>query len=275
MLATCRQLVERPAGLAGRLLLAGVVDEESGASGVRTLIATGLSADAAIIGEPTDNRAVLASRGLVRLAVEFLGRAAHASSPSDGINATYGAARFILAIEQLNDALARRGNMGNCAATVVTGGSILNVVPDACTVEIDRRLGPSEVSIDAIGEIERIARRSIDGCLGLSFRMRPAGASIEAFEIPSDDRFATSLLGALGQPVAGPIFQAVSDAPHLISAGIPTAILGPGSLADAHTADESVMVKDLMAAVDRYERVARAFLGADTLMPPASRGSAR
>jgi acetylornithine deacetylase len=61
--------------------------------------------------------------------------------------------------------------------------------------------------------------------------------------------------------IPGPTFQAVSDAPYLIAAGVPTAILGPGSLDEAHTAHESLAIDELVDAVDRYERIVRAFLG--------------
>ncbi len=260
MIGACERLAARRADIGGTLLLACVADEESNAEGVRALVSRGLRADAAIIGEPTDNVAVLSSRGSVRLGVRFQGRAAHASSPSQGVNAIYGAARFILAMESLDAELNARGSMGSCSATIVDGGSRLNVVPDACRVQVDRRLGPDETSDAAIHGIEACLARVMLEAPGVSYELSPAGLWVDPFELEAGSAFATLLLSTLDQASPGPIFRAVSDAPHLIAVGIPTAILGPGSLDTAHSGSESVDIRELEVAVDLYERVVRAYL---------------
>lgn len=260
MIAACERLAARRGGLQGTLILAFVADEESNAEGVRALVGRGLCADAAIVGEPTNNTVVLSSRGSVRLGVRFGGRAAHASSPSRGVNAIYGAARFILAIESLDAELNARGSMGSCSATVVSGGSKLNVVPDACSVQVDRRLGPDETADSAISGIESCLARVALDAPGVSYELSPAGLWVEPFELEASSELATLLLSTVGQASPGPIFPAVSDAPHLIAVGIPTAILGPGSLETAHSRGEYVEVGELRRAVDLYERLVRAFL---------------
>lgn len=279
MIGACERLAAHPGDLRGTLLLACVADEESNAEGVRALVSRGLRADAAIIGEPTNNLAILSSRGSVRLGVRFQGRAAHASSPSQGVNAIYGAARFILAVESLDAELNARGSMGSSSATIVDGGSRLNVVPDTCTVQVDRRLGPDETAAGAIRGIESCLARVVLEAPGVTYELSPAGLWVDPFELETSSEFATLLLSALGQPSPGPIFRAVSDAPHLIAVGIPTAILGPGSLDTAHSDSEFVDVQELEAAVDLYERVVRAYLGRagslDTLSFDDSKGSSR
>lgn len=261
MVGACERLAARRGDLGGTLLLACVADEESNAEGIRALVSHGLRADAAIIGEPTDNLAVLGSRGAIRLSARFQGRAAHASSPSRGVNAIYGAARFILAIESLDAELNARASMGSCSATIVDGGSKLNVVPDACTVQVDRRLGPSETSAAAVSGIESCLARVALEAPGVSYELSPAGLWVDPFELDAGSPFATLLLSTLDQASPGPTFRAVSDAPHLIAVGIPTAILGPGSLDTAHSSSEFVDVRELEVAVDFYERIVRAFLG--------------
>ena len=260
MIGACERLAERPEGLAGRLLLACVADEESYAEGARALVSGGLRADAAIIGEPTSNMVVLSSRGVVRVAVDFQCLAAHASSPSQGVNAIYGAARFILAMESLDAELNAHESTGSCSATIVDGGSKLNVVPDACRVQVDRRLGPDETADTAIRGIESCLTRVAAEVPGVSYKLSPAGVWVDPFDLGETSEFARLLLSAMEQPSPGPIFRAVTDAPHLIAAGIPTAILGPGSIDMAHSGDESVDIRDLETAVDHYERVARAYL---------------
>lgn len=261
MIAACERLAADRRNLCGRLLLACVADEEANAEGVLALVARGLRADAAVIGEPTDNTVVLSSRGAVRIAVRFHGRAAHASSPSRGVNAIYAAARFILAVESLNAELSARGSPGSCAATIVDGGSKLNVVPDACTVQIDRRLGPEEASDDAAGDIDVRLESVAREVPGVSYEWSKAGPWVDPFDLGDGGDFGAVLRSAVGQASAGPIFRAVSDAPHLIEAGIPTAILGPGSLDVAHSSTEFVAVQELEQAAELYERIVRAYLG--------------
>jgi acetylornithine deacetylase/succinyl-diaminopimelate desuccinylase-like protein len=264
MIAAFESLAARRVGLAGRLLLAAVADEETGALGARALVAGGMRADAAVIGEPTENVAVLASRGALRVAVTFLGRSAHASRPRNGVNAVHAAASLIVALEALDRELEGRGTDGSCAATVVAGGTKLNIVPDRCTVQADRRLGPTEAMPDALAEIERLVAAVVDERPGLDSRIEPAGVWLDPFGLDPGAGFGARLLAALGQPVPGPTFAGGTDAPHLIAAGIPTAILGPGSMGVAHTDDEFVPIESLERAADQYERVARTLLGDDT-----------
>ena len=261
MIGACERLAARRGDLRGTLLFACVADEESNAEGARALASSGLHADAAIIGEPTDNVAVFGSRGTVRLGVHFRGRAAHASSPSRGVNAIYAAARFILAIEALDAELNARGSEGSCAATIVDGGSKSNIVPEACSVHVDRRLGPHEAREAALHDIESCLTRVALEVPGVSYEWSPAGIWIDPFDLGAGSAFATKLLSTLDQRAPGPTFRAVSDAPHLIAVGIPTAILGPGSLDVAHSDREYVEIQALEVAVDLYERIAFAFLG--------------
>jgi len=271
MIACCERLTRDRAGLSGRLHFACVADEEANGEGIRALLSADIATDAALIGEPTDNIVVLGSRGSVRLAVHFQGLAAHASSPSRGVNAVYGGARFILAMESLQAKLEAAGAPGSCSATIVRGGSKVNIIPDECTVQVDRRLGLGETASAAVAEIETYLARVAAEVPGVSYEVASAGPWVDPFDLGSTSAFARLLLSALDQPMPGPIFRAVSDAPYLIAAGIPTAILGPGSLDTAHSSTEYVHVEALEAAAERYQRIVRAFLGASV---PGRQGTA-
>lgn len=259
MIETCRRLYDARSNLGGKLVLAAVSDEESDAMGAKVLT-QGMKADGVVIGEPTDNLAVFASRGAVRLAVAFHGRSGHASHPAGGINAVYAAASLALAIERLNQVLDDAGRQGNCAATVVAGGSKLNVIPEQCVLQIDIRLGPADTIAEAVARIRAEVAAVLATRPGVSAEVTPAGAWLKPFELPADCGFARRVLTALAQSIPGPMCQGGTDAPHFLDAGIPAVILGPGSVSQAHTAHESVELAALAASVDRYDRVARAFL---------------
>jgi acetylornithine deacetylase/succinyl-diaminopimelate desuccinylase-like protein len=263
MIAACERVrASRSVGLQGRLILAAVADEELGATGIQTMLGSGVTADAAVIGEPTDNLPVLSSRGAVRLMIRFAGRSAHAGAPANGTNAIYPAARLALAIEAYNLELAANGSLGSCAATVINGGSAVNVIPGDCLLQIDRRLGPNETPSTAACEIETMVAAAASKESRLAYEIQPAGVWLEPISVSESSPFARMILEAVGQPRPGPVFMAGTDAPHLIRAGIPTAILGPGSLALAHSADESIAVGSLAQATEAYERVVRTVLGA-------------
>lgn len=260
MLAACERLAAQPAGLHGKLILAAVADEEVGAQGTLAFLAAGGQATAAIIGEPTDNRAVLSSRGALRAAIHFRGRAAHASTPHLGRNAIYPAARFMLEVEAWNRQLTQAPVPGTCAATVVSGGTKLNIIPDSCIVQVDRRLAPGETIAVAQDQLTAILERLRAEDADLSWEVEPAGIALEPFDLAADHPLACAVLTALGQPAPAPMFPAGTDAPHLIAAGIPALILGPGSLAQAHTAHEHIAVDSLATGAEAYDAVARAIL---------------
>src|SRR5207249_762143 len=77
MLVAVRQLVRRHRELRNDVLLCAAADEEFKFRGVLEFIDRGEHVDAAVVGEPTDLRLVLAHKGCVRFEVTTLGRAAH------------------------------------------------------------------------------------------------------------------------------------------------------------------------------------------------------
>src|SRR6266487_2628785 len=77
------------------IVFAGLVDEENGQCGSRALVAKGLSADLAIVGEPTRLQVVTAHKGDLWLQLETGGKAAHGSRPELGRNAVHLMAKIV------------------------------------------------------------------------------------------------------------------------------------------------------------------------------------
>jgi succinyl-diaminopimelate desuccinylase len=265
MLAACRRLMANPT-LTGRLVLAAVADEETDATGALHLVQD-FEADAVIIGEPTSNRPVLSSRGALRLAVDFDGVSSHSSTPHRGRNAVHSAARFVVAGERYHARLLQDGRWASHAATVIQGGTKLNMVPDGCRVLVDRRLDPGETLSEAEAEIHQILEGLRLEDPELTWTVSEAGVWLAPFTISETSDFAVRILRAVGQLEAGPAFPGGTDAPHFISKGIPAVILGPGELEQAHSDDEWVELDQLSAAVDLYEACALSFLDPATQPP--------
>jgi acetylornithine deacetylase/succinyl-diaminopimelate desuccinylase-like protein len=249
--------------------LAAVIDEEETGAGVRALLERpGFGALAAIVPEPTELQTVIACRGNCYVDVEISGRSAHAGSPQEGRNAIYGAVRVVDAIRRLHDGLARRRHplLGAASWSVGTiqGGTGTAMVPDRCRISVDRRLLPGERAEDAQAQLDDAIAALDLGAEDLGVRTELL-MEIPSFELePGDDlvrgvQRASVEAGAPEQPAAG--WVAACDGGYLMRhAGIPSVVLGPGSVVDqAHRPDESVPIAEVEVAARAYALYAARF----------------
>jgi acetylornithine deacetylase/succinyl-diaminopimelate desuccinylase len=245
-------------------------DEEfGGVHGTRVLWERGvLTQDAAIVGEPSELTLGLAERGGAMVVATAFGKAAHGSQPHRGVNAITSMARFLLRLEDvLPDLEHRLAGRPTVNAAMIEGGSAPNVVPDRCSVEIDRRLIPGETDKEAVlGSFRELADslRAERDEVDLRFEIREWAEPAETEAGTEIARVARDAVEAeTGQPAVDAGFTGITDARFYINdAHIPTVILGPGSLTVAHTADEWVDVGELVAGARIYARLFVGYLGA-------------
>ena len=232
--------------------IAAVVDEEHAFRGVLKLC-EGLKADVAIVSEPTGMRLVSASKGVLRWKIRCRGRAAHSSKPHLGDNAITRMARVVLALENDTAALGRASHplVGSPTLSVglIQGGTQVNIVPDACTISVDRRLIPGEDPVDVRRHYERLLAP-------LGAEMDPPMLEDPALETPLDAAVVRLARELLGDPVGVPYG---SDASKLSRAGIPSILVGPGSIDQAHTADEYVDLAQVERSFEFYREMMSRF----------------
>lgn len=257
------------ADAAGELVLAFVVGEEEDQSGTRYLVASDrFRADFAYVGEPTELKPVACHNGLVSVTVTVVGRSAHASRPEEGLNAIDGMHLFLDNLRALRRTVGAKTHEltghANLTPGTIRGGEVSNMVPDRCTLSLDRRLLPGEDAAGALHEIEGVASavRASEPQLEVSVE---AGLIEDPLETPPDHRVVTALRRAIDAAtgadpgVAG--WTATCDAGHLSTAGrVPTVVFGPGSLSQAHKPDEFVRVDELETAARVYVLAARELL---------------
>lgn len=220
--------------LRGDVILTAVADEEFASIGTEA-IAAGISADAAIVTEPTELRVAVAHRGFVHLEVEVHGRAAHGSRPDLGIDAIAKAGRVLVGIEEL-DARLRAGpphpllGAGGVHASLIEGGQEFSSYPARCLIQAERRTLPGESRDLAEAELREIVARAGEGDPNFSADVR-APIWREPFEIAEHAeivaavrRHATAVLGAPPDTVGVPFW---ADSALLADAGIPTVLFGP------------------------------------------------
>ena len=252
----------RGVGLSGPVELAALVDEEETGKGIRAYVE---SVQCPFLGcvtaEPTDLQTVIGARGASYLRIEVHGRACHAGNPDDGANAIYGAAAVVAEIERLHAELATRPHplLGPATWSVgqIHGGIGGSIVPAECVVVADRRLLPGESTDAVLDELrERVAGlRLADRGLTVDLLMP---MEMPAFQTPADSELARATDAALaeaggpGLPLGG--WTAACDGGFVArDLGVPVVVLGPGSATtQAHRADESVAIEELLVAARAY-----------------------
>lgn len=246
-------------GLPGDVTLAMTADEECGFGGARHLVQSGVQADGAVVGEPTELRLVVAHKGSCRATIRTIGLTAHTSDPSRGENAIYSMGCIIPAMEEYAETLTHRPphelvGGPTCAVSMISGGQAPNVVPDLCELTVDRRVIPGETTEQVFSEIKAAAAR------GAGEREWEAELFLDdpPLETPSNAWVARLVARAIeytGGDSAAIGVQFGTDASKFAEAGIPSVVIGPGSIKQAHTNAEFVEIRQVTAAARLYERI--------------------
>src|SRR5436190_15877693 len=227
------------------IIFAGLVDEENGQLGSRALVAKGMQADLAIVGEPTRLQVVTAHKGDLWLQLETRGRAAHGSRPELGRNAVHEMARIVDLLQTTYAVGLRRRRhslLGSPTISVGTigGGSQPNIVPDRCRISIDRRTIPGETAAGVRREIKSLLQRHKLSAMLLNIRNAPCPALETNLNLPLVTQFLANVRQT--RPIGVHYF---CDAAVLAGGGIPSVVFGHGNIAHAHTADEWSSLRQL------------------------------
>ncbi|PYQ49133.1 MAG: acetylornithine deacetylase [Acidobacteria bacterium] len=193
ILGAARRLAESPAGLAGRVIVAIVVDEEYASIGAEAA-AKEWRADAAVVAEPTDLCIGVGHKGFEWVEVETAGVAAHGSRPEDGVDAIMMMGRVLGEL----DALERRFIAGerhallgrpSLHASLIGGGREWSTYPDRCALSIERRTVVGEGPHESLGRETTVGAMSfwtdaaILGAAGMaSVVFGPGGAGLHGLE---------------------------------------------------------------------------------------------
>ncbi|GHC63848.1 M20 family metallopeptidase [Roseibacillus persicicus] len=205
----------------------------------------------ALVGEPTSLDFVHVTKGSLWATVETTGKATHASQPHLGENAIL---KLTASLDLLNRKLTNRLTTythpilehSTLNIGTITGGSSPNIVPDFAAATLDIRFTPDLAQ--AGGAKQLLEQMIAEFKLPLTITDASEAPPMEVkADHPWLQKFATALPGS--KLVGAPWF---SDAAHLNDAGLPAVCIGPGSIDQAHTADEFIRVSDLEDGVDFF-----------------------
>lgn len=241
--------------------LAFSYDEEVGAFGAQRLIAdlkeAGIAPRLCIVGEPTGMVPAIAHKGVYRWRCCVKGRAAHSSLAGHGVNAIEAAARVVAHVAGMAERWRDEGPRyegfdvpyTTAQVGVIAGGIADNVVPEDCRFHYEVRnlpgcdVEPLHAEVLARAAALEPAMKAVDAAAG--FRFEPICA-VPSFLAAADDPAVR-----LAQRLAGTRETALvafgTEAGLFQRAGISTVVCGPGSIAQAHQADEYVSFEQLAA----------------------------
>jgi acetylornithine deacetylase len=235
-------------------------DEEVGCVGVQGLLADlkaqGIRPALAVIGEPTLMKIVGAHKAGAVLHTRCRGVEHHSSAPEKGANAVMMAGEFIALLDAVWGDLKADADAcfdpphSTVQANMVSGGSAVNILAREALVTWEYRALPDR---DAAAIVEGVKRRAADEILP-KYQRR---ARTAAFDTDYHARYPGLAMDedspaiALARELTGVNqIEAVAygtEAGHFQQAGIPAVICGPGSIDQAHRADEFVALSELEA----------------------------
>jgi len=252
------------------LVVALSADEEHASLGMQDLVRSGMRADAAIVCEPTSLAVMPAHKGFVWVEADFQGRAAHGSRPDAGVDAIEHAGRYLTELGGLRGRLETGEphpllGHGSFHAGTIDGGSAPSVYPDACRLVLERRTLPGENAADIIEEFQAV----LDGLAAQMPELEAKltqGLARPATEVPSDSPLVEGLLAACAREGVDPVLAGMTawvDAAFLNESGTPAVCFGPGSIAQAHSADEWIDPAEIVTCAAVLERFSHDFLRGD------------
>lgn len=245
-------------------------DEELGALSAGMLAARLLPHEPvlAVIGEPTSMEVVVGHKGVRGFRATVTGKAGHSSRPAQGANAAIAAARLVAFIDDLANEVhgnSRDDRFDPPFTTFGVGrieaGRALNVIPESAEILFEYRPVPADDS----DEFERRIRTHVSEVLLPALRATAPDADFDVHTFPPlpsmgpfDDDDARAVVASIAPGSPQDRTAAFgTDGGHFAAAGIPTVILGPGDVDDAHTANESIALEQLAAAEELLDRALR------------------
>jgi acetylornithine deacetylase len=250
-----------------QIIIAAVTDEEYESLGMRSLLASSVTAECAILTEPTHLAICPAHRGFVWMEIEFIGRAAHGSRYDIGIDAIRHAGLFLSQLDELDSGPLHSSThkllgRGSLHASTISGGIGMSTYPDRCVLRVERRTIPGETAATAMREVQdsldrvRSRRPELSANVTLIAAQAPSDVDTSAPVVQMLERALRK--SGLPAPVEG--LSAWTDAALLNEAGIAAICFGPGDIALAHAAEEYVPVSEIHHATAVLTDVAREWM---------------
>ncbi|MDR3376889.1 MAG: acetylornithine deacetylase [Ancalomicrobiaceae bacterium] len=260
------------ANLVRPLHIAFSYDEEIGLIGARHLMPEiGRLAPtppiACFVGEPTNMQVVVAHKGRYVYRGSVTGKPCHSSRAPDGVNAIDYAAELILKIRDIGRRLVAEGGtddlydvpFSTAHTGLISGGTAVNIVPEHCSFDFEFRPLPGVDHEPWLAEVVALARdeleprmQAIDLDAGIEFVL---DNGVPGFDTAIDSEAVTLAKRLAGRNDHAKVAYGTEAGLFVWEAGIPSVVIGPGSIAQAHAEDEFIEIAELSKCVGFLDRL--------------------
>jgi len=253
-------------GLRAPLHVALSCDEELGCIGVPDMLEALRAADirpaGCVVGEPTSMKLVGAHKGGDVYRCRVCGSAAHSSLAPHAVNAVEYAARLLVLIQRIADGYRTEGPFDDgfdvphttISSNLIAGGVATNIIPALCEFVFEYRHLPGDdpapimARLRDLAEMELLPRmRAVDAGADFVFERI---AHIPGLRPAPESAVFTAACAELATNHASKVAFG-TEAGWFQRYGIEAIVCGPGSIEQAHKADEFVPLDEL-AACERF-----------------------
>jgi acetylornithine deacetylase len=212
---------------------------------------------AAFIGEPSSMQVIIGHKGGQRVIATVRGKAAHSSLAPQGVNAVEYGARLVARLRDMAEALeasGKRDELYDVAHStlhcgIFKGGVSANIVPHEAEISFECRHISDDDPMTYIGELIRYAQEEltprmqrIDPQAGFSFELRPP---LPALDIAPDHQAVTLAKRLAGRNDHAKVAYGTEASLFQNIVGIPSLVVGPGNIEQAHKPDEWIDISEL------------------------------
>ncbi|MEM9014265.1 MAG: acetylornithine deacetylase [Pseudomonadota bacterium] len=236
-------------------------DEEIGCLGAPRMIAEIAdhlpSPSAVIVGEPTNMKVINGHKGISSFRVNVKGYTTHSSQTDRGVSAVEAAGRLIAKISDMRAQRKREMDADNpfdppyttMTANVIRGGSQLNIMASDATFDWDLRAVPDDDPDEIVAEFSEFAKgveaemRAVSRECRIDMEQMTAAPALT----PALDNPAADLAKAITGHNSTDVVAYAAEAGQFQQAGFSTVICGPGSIDQAHQANEYITLEQVAA----------------------------
>ncbi len=230
----------------------------------------GLDPEVVVIAMPSGLEVCRGQRGRMEIRIDTHGISAHGSQPARGDNAIYSMAPIVMAVSKLHRSLAVEHPMLGRGSIAVTGirsrSASLTAIPDACTIDIDRRITIGETRESALEQLEQLPEvRAAGATVELKRYAEPSWRGLvyptdkffPAWETPQDSRAVAAALEAARHVLGGQpkMHHSNFSSNGCATAGmfqIPTIGFGPANEMYSHSVNDQIEIAQLVPAMAFY-----------------------
>ncbi|MBL7004332.1 MAG: acetylornithine deacetylase [Gammaproteobacteria bacterium] len=246
------------------LILCATANEETDMSGARWLKDNfNHHVSNCIIGEPTELIPIVQHKGILMESITFLGQAGHSSDPDNGNSALEGMIDFINALRNYREDLQNKHQNPAFAVPVPTmnfghihGGDNPNRICAKCQCDIDIRFLPGMKLENLRDSIQQIAFKVANN-RGLKVQFDLLFNGIPALETDANSEI-TQYLETISHKKSQTVAFG-TEAPYFSQMNIDTMIFGPGSIQQAHQANEYVADQQIDPTIDALRKAIKHF----------------